>query len=140
MSDSSRHTRVTAELAAYSRPTGRILKASLVELLGETVPEEGIIEFSAEDGSFIHYPVDGSWRRSGVQYRGNTPSADINTPFGLIHYRLIESLPAGHHGILLFGVHPDAEPTAVEVTAPDGGTAIRELNLGEIEIDVRMPE
>jgi hypothetical protein len=49
MSDPKRHTRVTAELAAYSRPTHRILKMNLVELLGETVHEEGVIDIEAID-------------------------------------------------------------------------------------------
>jgi hypothetical protein len=47
MSDPKRHTRVTAELAAYSRPTHKILRQSLVELLGETVPDEGVIDVDA---------------------------------------------------------------------------------------------
>lgn len=47
MSDPTRHTRATAELAAYSRRTSKILKANLLELLGETVPEDGIFDVEA---------------------------------------------------------------------------------------------
>lgn len=49
MSDPKRHVRVTAELAAYSRPTHRILKQSLVELVAETVPDEGIFDIESID-------------------------------------------------------------------------------------------
>jgi hypothetical protein len=49
MSDPTRHTRVTAELAAFSRPTHKILRADLIALLDETVPEEGVLDVSAID-------------------------------------------------------------------------------------------
>lgn len=49
MSDPKRHTRVTAELAAHLRPTHKILKQTLVALVAETVPEDGIFDVEALD-------------------------------------------------------------------------------------------
>ena len=73
MSDPSRHTRVTAELAAYSRPTTKILKSSLLELLGETVPEDGIFDVEA-----IQAPVSSS--NMHIRRGPGTPTTDHDRP------------------------------------------------------------
>lgn len=44
MSDPTRHTRVTVEQAAFTRATHKILRQDLVELLAETVPEDGVVD------------------------------------------------------------------------------------------------